>query len=286
MLSKNKKIYFSKMHGLGNDFVVIDKINQNIPLSKNIIKKISNRNTGIGFDQLLIVENPKKINCDFYYRIFNADGSEVAQCGNGARCFVYFLHLKKLTTKKKILVQTKYNDMLIHYIDKKNIIVNMGHPKFNSNNVPKFKLKNFNLNVIKINDIIIEFGTIFIGNPHCIILVKDINNCSVKKIGRLLNNHILFPEGINVNFVQIVSLNHIMLRVYERGVGETRACGSGACASVVHGIIQNILQKKVIVTLLGGNLEIFWSGFGDSVYMKGPAEHVYDGYIDINCFET
>lgn len=286
MLNKNKVLYFSKMHGLGNDFVILDRINQEFHLSSKIVQKISHRNTGIGFDQLLIVENSKNINYDFYYRIFNANGSEVAQCGNGARCFSYFTYLKKMTKKKNIIVQTQNSHIVIQFIDKNNIIVNMGNPKFNVLNIPKFTLKNFSLKTIRIHDHIITYGTIFIGNPHCIIIVKNLHQYPISDIGQLLNNHPLFPEGVNVNYMQIISADHIILRVYERGVGETQACGSGACASAIFGVIQGILKKTVFVTLPGGNLKISWNGFGHDVYMTGPAEHVYDGYINKRFFQV
>ncbi|CAL4324634.1 Diaminopimelate epimerase [Buchnera aphidicola (Panaphis juglandis)] len=271
---------FSKMHGLGNDFIVFDKINQNFLLNSSIIQKISNRNTGIGCDQVLIVEKSNNIKFDFYYRIFNSDGSEASQCGNGARCFAYFVYLKKLTQKKSIIVKTKYNSLLINIIDKDNIIVNMGKPLFNINNIPNFSISNFQIHDIKVDNNIFYFSEIFIGNPHCVILVKDIDHAPVDTVGSFLNQNSRFKNGVNVNFMKIISSNHIMLRVYERGVGETQACGSGACASVVSGIIQNVLKKDVIVELMGGVLKISWGGFNHSVYMNGPAKHVYDGYIN------
>ncbi|QCI26178.1 diaminopimelate epimerase [Buchnera aphidicola] len=281
MLNKNKKIYFSKMHGLGNDFVIIDGIYQEFTLSCKFIQKMSDRYTGIGFDQLLLVEKANNIRYDFYYRIFNADGSEAAQCGNGARCFAYFLYLKKISQKKKNILETKNSNIVIQFINKSNIIVNMGKPLFNEINIPKFKYENFQLTTINFNNDCITFGAIFIGNPHVVIIVNNINDCDINNIGIFFNTHNKFPEGINVNFMQVVSSKHILLRVYERGVGETKACGSGACASVVFGIIQGILHNQVVVTLPGGDLEITWNGFSHSVYMKGPAEHVYDGCINM-----
>ncbi|CAL4324726.1 Diaminopimelate epimerase [Buchnera aphidicola (Myzocallis carpini)] len=275
-------MYFSKMHGLGNDFVVIDNINQNVTFSIKMIKKLSNRNTGIGFDQLLLVEKSNNKKYDFYYRIFNSDGSEVFQCGNGARCFAYFVYLKKLTNKKKIFVKTYTSDICIKIINKNEIIVNMGKPKFNIHNIPKFHIDNFSLQTLNINNQIIQFGNIFIGNPHCIIVVHNIKKYPVGKIGKIINsNYNDFPDGVNVNFMEVISPNSIILRVYERGVGETQACGSGACASVVFGILQKILSSSVVVTLSGGNLKISWMGDTHSVYMSGPAEHVYDGYIKV-----
>uniref|UniRef100_UPI003F5D0447 diaminopimelate epimerase n=1 Tax=Buchnera aphidicola TaxID=9 RepID=UPI003F5D0447 len=282
MINK-KKIFFSKMHGLGNDFVVIEKINQEVSCIKKIIKIFSNRYTGIGFDQLLLVERSSNKKFDFYYRIFNCDGSEVYQCGNGARCFAYFVYLKKLTYKKKIFIKTYNTEMFIHLFNKNNIVVNMGKPNLYFKQFPLFCSKQEDVYNIEIDNKIIKFGLVSIGNLHCVIIVKDIKTCSVNKIGSFLNaQHTLFPNGINVNFIEIISNKSILLRVYERGVGETRACGSGACASVVFGITQKLLTSTVSVVLLGGSLEVMWSGYNHFVYMNGPAEHIYDGYIYID----
>ncbi|CAL4043674.1 Diaminopimelate epimerase [Buchnera aphidicola (Phyllaphis fagi)] len=275
-------MFFSKMHGLGNDFVIINKINQNFYLSSHIITKLSNRYTGIGFDQLLIIEKSKHPKYDFYYRIFNANGSEVTQCGNGARCFAYFVYLKKITNKKIIILQTKTNNIHIKICNKNNIEVNIGKPIFNPTKIPMLFPNMFKKYHIKINNKKIEFGAVFIGNPHCIIIVDNIKTYPVHTIGNLLSKHYLFPNHMNINFMQIINTNHILLRVYERGVGETQACGSGACASVVIGIMWNLLKSVVTVTLPGGNLKIYWKGLNHSIYMIGPAEHVYDGQIYIN----
>ncbi|MCW5197061.1 diaminopimelate epimerase [Buchnera aphidicola] len=273
-------MFFSKMHGLGNDFVIINKINQNFYFSKNTIYKLANRHTGIGFDQLLIIEKPKNVKYDFYYRIFNSNGLEVNQCGNGARCFAYFVYFKKITSKKKIILQTKTNILYITIHNENNIEVNMGKPSFYPHQIPILFPNILKKYSIKINNTIIKFGAIYIGNPHCVIIVNDINTYPVHTMGRLLSKHYLFPDHINVNFIQIINSNHIFLRVYERGVGETQACGSGACASVVIGIMWKLLDSEVQVTLPGGNLKILWTGsLQDYIYMIGPAKHVYDGQI-------
>lgn len=281
MLKIKKNIYFSKMHGLGNDFVIIDKINQVFNISKKIIQNISNRNTGIGFDQLLIIEKSDSKKYDFYYRIFNANGMEVSQCGNGARCFAYFVYLKKLIKKKIFFIKTHTNCMQVEIYNKNKIIINMGKPIFDPKNIPILFPKMLKKYCMILNNKNIYFGAVSIGNPHCVIFVDDIKNYPVKKIGFLISKNILFPNEINVNFIQIINSNHILLRVYERGVGETKACGSGACAAVVIGNIQKVLKSRVKVTLLGGNLDISWNGLGHSIYMTGPAVHVYDGYINL-----
>ncbi|CAL4324982.1 diaminopimelate epimerase [Buchnera aphidicola] len=272
---------FSKMHGLGNDFVIINKINQFFNISSIQIQKLSDRNTGIGFDQLLIVEKSDDLNFDFFYRIFNSNGSEVSQCGNGARCFAYFVFLKKITHKKQLVLKTHTNIIYVKIYNKYQIKVNMGIPVFNPDKIPMLFPEALKKYSIIINSKKIFFGAVSIGNPHCVIIVNDILKYPIHELGSLISQHVLFPEQINVNFIQIINRNHIIFRVYERGVGETKACGSGACAAVVVGIIQDFLDSKVRVTLLGGDLNISWNGLDHAVYMVGPAEHVYDGNINL-----
>ncbi|CUR53767.1 Diaminopimelate epimerase [Serratia symbiotica] len=274
-------MWFSKMHGLGNDFIILDGINQNIQFSSKLIKKLSNRNTGIGFDQLLIVESSNNPKLDFNYRIFNANGNEVTQCGNGARCFAYFVQKKGLTKKKKIHVSTKTGNIIMNIIKNNKISVNMGKPNF------KKKITFHLIQSIKeINDTyknlnIKLFGIVSIGNPHCVIQVTNINSEKIKLIGSILEKNKCFPERANIGFIKIITKKCIKLRVYERDVGETKACGSGACAAVAIGIQKKILSNKVHVKLLGGNLSIYWKGKNDSLFMIGPATHVYDGFIKI-----
>jgi len=275
-------IKFTKMHGLGNDFVVIDAINQNISLTSSQIKFIADRNFGIGCDQLLLVEKPVSNNADFKYRIFNADGSEVAQCGNGARCFARFIRDKKLLTKDKITVDTD-SGQLILTLDKDGLItVNMGIPRHLPKEIPLDTEQQALTYTLLVNHTEIVFGAVSMGNPHAVITVKDINTEPVAKIGEALESHTFFPERANIGFMQIINRQHIKLRVYERGAAETLACGSGACAAVVIGIEQQQLdQENITVELPGGQLEINWAGPGHPVFMKGPATSVFEGQIEL-----
>lgn len=272
---------FSKMHGLGNDFVIINNINKNFKFSTNIINKLSNRNFGIGFDQLLIIESPHNIHYDFYYRIFNANGTEVFQCGNGIRCVAYFIKLKQLTNKKILKINTQKVSMLVQILNNKLIKVNMGKPNFIPNKIPFIIDKQRNFYKIKISSTqYINCGIVSLGNPHCIIIVNTFNILYMNNIYNILTQNKCFPEKINIGFMKIINNNFIKLRVYERDVGETLACGSGACAAVAVGIKQSLLLKNVCVELLGGTLEIYWEGPGYELYMTGSAEHVYDGIIN------
>ena len=267
------------MHGLGNDFVVIDNITQNVFFSKEKILSLADRNFGIGFDQLLLVEPPYDPEQDFHYRIFNSDGSEVAQCGNGARCFARFVRLKGLINRNKISVSTKSGRMILYLEKDGNVTVNMGRPNFVPEQVPFKANKQENTYIIREDDQTFFCGVVSMGNPHCVIEVEDINNIDIETIGPLLGKHERFSEGVNVGFMQIVNKQEIKLRVYERGAGETLACGSGACAAVAVGQIQNKLGHDVKVTLLGGDLKIRWQGKDAMLKMTGPAEHIYDGQI-------
>jgi len=276
-----KKINFSKMHGLGNDFMVINCIEENFILSSSIIKKLSNRYTGIGFDQLLVVEKSNSSLFDFHYRIFNSNGNEVEQCGNGARCFGLFLLLKGLTNKNKILVSTKKTHLIIEFMSNNMIKVNMNEPNFELNYLSFSKNLSYKKFSIKLLNESLICSLVSIGNPHCIIKVECIKNAPVNTIGKNIEQNSIFPKGINVSFMEILHKNYIKLRVYERDVGETNACGSGACAAVAIGIAQKLLSNTVEVELLGGKLTIKWKGFGYPLYMIGPAKHIYDGYIYI-----
>jgi diaminopimelate epimerase len=279
--NKHRKslIHFSKMHGLGNDFVVIDNITQNVFFSKEKISKLADRNFGIGFDQLLLVEPPYDPEQDFHYRIFNADGSEVSQCGNGARCFARFVKNKGLINRNKISVSTKSGRMILYLEKDGNVTVNMGKPNFIPEQIPFKANKQENTYIIREADQTFFCGAVSMGNPHCVVQVDDIDNIDIATIGPILGNHERFTEGVNVGFMQIVNKNEIKLRVYERGSGETLACGSGACAAVAVGQIQNKLSQDVKVVLLGGELKIRWQGGDTMLKMTGPAEHIYDGQI-------
>ncbi|PPI87679.1 diaminopimelate epimerase [Candidatus Pantoea edessiphila] len=272
---------FSKMHGIGNDFMIIDAITQKFNLSKEMINKISNRHIGVGFDQLLIVESSHNPDFDFHYRIFNSNGTEVFQCGNGARCFAIFVKLKGLTNKNNIKVTTKTTNMILEIIHDNLVCVDMNEPIFEPSKIPLKMCQTQELYSIEIDDRCFKFGMVSIGNPHCVIQVQDIKTAQVNFLGPLIEKHSYFPESTNVNFMEVVNNENIRLRVYERGVGETYACGSGACAAVACGIIQGILSSKVSVNLIGGTLSVSWNGIGKPIYMTGPATHVYDGYIYI-----
>ncbi|EKM26500.1 diaminopimelate epimerase [Vibrio sp. HENC-03] len=271
--------HFSKMHGLGNDFMVVDCITQNVFFSQDLIRRLADRHTGIGFDQLLVVEAPYDPESDFHYRIFNADGSEVEQCGNGARCFARFVRLKGLTNKYSISVSTKKGKMILDVEDDGEVTVNMGVPEFEPNKIPfkaKQKEKTY---IMRAGDKTLFCGAVSMGNPHVVTVVDDVDTAEVETLGPLLESHERFPERVNAGFMQVVNRNHIRLRVYERGAGETQACGSGACGAVAVGILQGLLDENVKVSLPGGDLRISWQGPGKPLFMTGPATHVFDGQL-------
>ncbi|HCM0712640.1 TPA: diaminopimelate epimerase [Vibrio parahaemolyticus] len=271
--------HFSKMHGLGNDFLVVDCITQNVFFSQDLIRRLADRHTGVGFDQLLVVEAPYDPETDFHYRIFNADGSEVEQCGNGARCFARFVRLKGLTNKYSISVSTKKGKMILDVEDDGEVTVNMGVPEFEPNKIPfkaKQKEKTY---IMRAGDKTLFCGAVSMGNPHVVTVVDDVDTADVDTLGPLLESHERFPERVNAGFMQVVSRDHIRLRVYERGAGETQACGSGACGAVAVGILQGLLDESVKVSLPGGELHISWQGPGKPLFMTGPATHVFDGQL-------
>ncbi|EGQ8065911.1 diaminopimelate epimerase [Vibrio parahaemolyticus] len=271
--------HFSKMHGLGNDFMVVDCITQNVFFSQDLIRRLADRHTGVGFDQLLVVEAPYDPETDFHYRIFNADGSEVEQCGNGARCFARFVRLKGLTNKYSVSVSTKKGKMILDVEDDGEVTVNMGVPEFEPNKIPfkaKQKEKTY---IMRAGDKTLFCGAVSMGNPHVVTVVDDVDTADVDTLGPLLESHERFPERVNAGFMQVVSRDHIRLRVYERGAGETQACGSGACGAVAVGILQGLLDESVKVSLPGGELHISWQGPGKPLFMTGPATHVFDGQL-------
>jgi len=274
-------IHFTKMQGLGNDFVVIDAINQQISLTPEQIRFLANRNFGVGCDQLLLVERPVSTTADFKYRIFNADGSEVSQCGNGARCFARFVRDKKLTDKNEITVDTDAGQLLLHFDECGQITVNMGIPRHDPAHIPLLAQEESRFYSVMVNDAEKAFGAVSIGNPHAVLQVNDIKSAPVAELGAELENHAFFPERANIGFMQIIDRHHIKLRVYERGAAETLACGSGACAAVVVGVEQNQLDHDVTVALPGGELKIHWSGRGAPVLMTGPAVSVFEGQIQL-----
>ncbi len=271
--------HFSKMHGLGNDFMVVDCITQNVFFSQDLIRRLADRHTGVGFDQLLVVEAPYDPETDFHYRIFNADGSEVEQCGNGARCFARFVRLKGLTNKYSISVSTKKGKMTLDVEDDGEVTVNMGEPEFEPSKIPfkaKQKEKTY---IMRTGDKTLFCGAVSMGNPHVVTVVDDVDTAEVETLGPLLESHERFPERVNAGFMQVVDRNNIRLRVYERGAGETQACGSGACGAVAVGILQGLLDENVKVSLPGGDLRISWQGPGKPLFMTGPATHVFDGQL-------
>lgn len=275
------QVQFSKMHGLGNDFVVVDNVTQNVFFSKEKIMQLADRNFGIGFDQMLMVEPPYDPEQDFHYRIFNADGSEVSQCGNGARCFARFVRMKGLTNRNKIVVSTKAGRMVLYLEKDGQVTVNMGKPRFEPEEVPLKANKEEGTYIIRAGENTVFCGAVSMGNPHCVMQVDDVDTADVENLGPLLEQHERFPEGVNVGFMQVVSSNHIRLRVFERGAGETLACGSGACAAAAIGQIQGKLGKDVRVDLPGGSLKIRWQGKDNVLKMTGPAEHIFDGFIHL-----
>ncbi|HIF55547.1 MAG: diaminopimelate epimerase [Methylococcales bacterium] len=275
-------IKFTKMHGLGNDFVVIDAINQQIALTTEQIRYIADRNFGVGCDQLLLVEKAVTKTADFKYRIFNADGSEVGQCGNGARCFARFVRDKKLSDKDDIIVDTHSGQLILSFAQDDLITVNMGIPRHSPADIPINMEQELRRYSLQVNHDTISFGAVSMGNPHAVIQVDDIQSAQVSELGMMLESHSIFPERANIGFMQVINRQHIKLRVYERGAAETLACGSGACAAVVIGIEQQLLdQQDIKVELLGGNLTINWPGRGHAVTMQGLAASVFEGHIKL-----
>lgn len=272
---------FSKMHGLGNDFMVVDAVTQNVYFSPELIRRLADRHLGVGFDQMLVVEPPYDPELDFHYRIFNADGSEVAQCGNGARCFARFVRLKGLTNKRDIRVSTQTGRMVLSVTDDDLVCVNMGEPNFDPQAVPFRAAKAEKTYIMRAAEQTVLCGVVSMGNPHCVLQVDNVKTAKVELLGPVLEGHERFPERANIGFMQVVSRDHIKLRVYERGAGETQACGSGACAAVAVGIQQELLSEEVHVELPGGSLHIRWKGPGNPLFMTGPATHVYDGFIHL-----
>ena len=274
-------IQFSKMHGLGNDFMVVDGITQKIFFSPEMIRRLADRHFGIGFDQLLLVEPPYDPEQDFHYRIYNADGSEVQQCGNGARCFARFVRLKGLTNKDRIAVSTMSGRIVLQLEQDNQVTVNMGVPEFEPAKVPFRAQKAEKTYLLRVAEQTVMCGVVSMGNPHCVLEVEDVKTAPVETLGAELESFDRFPERVNVGFMELVSANEIRLRVFERGAGETMACGTGACAAAVVGIAQGKLRDRVKVHLPGGTLQIAWKGPGNPVFMTGPAEHVFDGEIEL-----
>jgi diaminopimelate epimerase len=275
------KLEFSKMHGLGNDFVVIDAIHQTVDLSSGQVRALADRHTGIGCDQLLLVERAQGPEADFRYRIFNADGGEVGQCGNGARCFMRFVHERGLTDRRDITVETRSGLLQLTLEADGQVTVDMGEPRLRPADVPFDADAPAHSYPLQVGERELEVAALSMGNPHCVLMVDDIGQAPVSELGPQIEQHTRFPERVNVGFMQIIDPEHIRLRVFERGAGETQACGSGACAAVVAGRLWDQLAPRVHVALHGGDLVVKWAGEGSPVYMTGPATQVFLGEIDL-----
>ncbi|TAL63875.1 MAG: diaminopimelate epimerase [Legionella sp.] len=273
-------IQFTKMHGLGNDFMMLDGVHQKLEFTTNDIAQWSQRNTGVGFDQCLIIEPSSSPDIDFNYRIFNADGQEVGQCGNGARCLALFAHRYGLTTKTQLRVATRTTRMQLMINPDKTVTVDMGIPQLKPSSIPllaqqqepEYELKLLDGNSVQIH-------AIQVGNPHAVLLVSDVQTAPVQQLGAQICQHPHFPEQTNVGFMQIISPTHIKLRVFERGAGETQACGSGAVAAVAIGRLYHQLAAEVRVSLPGGDLIIHWPNKNEPILLTGPATFVYEGSL-------
>ncbi|ETN93127.1 Diaminopimelate epimerase [Gammaproteobacteria bacterium MOLA455] len=272
---------FTKMHGLGNDFVVIDAVTQNVRITASMVRRLADRKTGIGCDQVLIVEPPSAADIDFDYRIFNCDGAEVEQCANGARCLARFVHDRQLTGKKSIRVQTSNRVMTLNLINKNLVAVDMGAPELDPPAIPFQADEPALLYDIDINGQVQSIAAVSMGNPHAVLTVTDVDTAPVAELGAALETHERFPNRVNVGFMQIINRTEIKLRVFERGAGETEACGSGACAAAVASIQQELVDSPVTVHLTRGSLKIDWQGAGHPLIMSGPAKTVFHGRIRI-----
>lgn len=272
---------FTKMQGAGNDFVVIDAYSENIALNANQIKKIANRYFGVGCDQLLMVEKSTSASVDFKYRIFNADGGEVEQCGNGARCFARFVAEKGLTDKYEISVETASGLIVLQLKADGQVTVNMGAPIFEPARIPFSTANRQAQYPLQLQSETITIFAVSMGNPHAVTVVDNAEQAKVEILGPQIESHIDFPQHVNAGFMQVLNSHEIKLRVYERGSGETLSCGTGACAAAVSGIGLGLLQSPVLVNTRGGKLSIAWAGEATPVMMTGPAEFVFEGQLEI-----
>lgn len=276
------RLQFTKMQGLGNDFVVLDGISQPVELTPAAYRFLADRHFGIGCDQILLVEPPTSPDADFRYRIFNADGGEVEQCGNGARCFVRFVTDKGLTDKREIRVETARGMIVPRLEDNGLVTVNMGVPRFEPRDIPMIADQRAVHYALHVGADTVDITAVSMGNPHAVQFVEAIDAAPVESQGPLVERHARFPERVNAGFAQVLSREAIRLRVYERGAGETLACGTGACAAVVAGILRGLLAAQVRVVTRGGELMISWDGEGQPVWMTGPAVTVFEGEIALD----
>jgi diaminopimelate epimerase len=274
------KLKFTKMHGLGNDFVVIDAVNQRISLSPEQLRRLADRHLGIGCDQVLLIEKAEG-DADFRYRIFNADGGEVEQCGNGARCFVRYVHDHGMTGKKEVRIETLSGVVIPKLEANGEVTVNMGVPKFDPGEIPFIADQRALTYPLRLDDKEVEISVVSMGNPHAVQVVSDLDDAPVLTEGPLIEKHSRFPQRVNAGYMQVIDPHHIRLRVYERGAGETLACGTGACAAAVAGIQRGLLESPVRVSFSTGNLFIRWEGENQPVWMTGPAITVFDGEIEL-----
>jgi len=272
---------FTKMHGLGNDFMVIDAINQQVALTPQQVRALADRHCGIGFDQLLLVEAASDGDSDFRYRIFNADGGEVGQCGNGARCFMQFVHEQDLTRNDRVRVETRNGLLELVRNPDGQVTVDMGVPRLAPAEIPFEVAAQALRYTLDVDGERLEIGAVSMGNPHAVLRVADVASAPVAALGPRIESHPLFPERVNAGFMEVQDRGHIRLRVFERGAGETLACGSGACAAVAVGRLWDELDETVRVTVKGGDLVVSWPGPGAPVMMTGPATTVYQGRIEL-----
>jgi diaminopimelate epimerase len=275
------KLEFTKMQGLGNDFVLINAMDRPVSLTPAQIRHMADRHSGIGFDQLLLLAPSTIPSADVMYRVFNADGSEGGQSGNGARCIGRYIRENSIVEKDVISAQTINGIIHIYFEGENTIRVDMGVPRFEPKDIPMASRQRQHSYSVELVGGIIEVFSLSMGNPHAVIMVDDIDSADVEMLGKQLQQHSLFPESVNVGFLQIVDRTHVLLRVYERGAGETLACGTGACAAVVAGICDNKLDKEVVVGLKRGNLVISWEGENSVVWMTGPAVTVFEGHMTL-----
>jgi len=275
------RIRFAKMQGQGNDFVVIDGVRQAVALTPDRVKALADRHFGVGFDQLLLVEKAQSPGNDFRYRIFNADGGEVEQCGNGARCFARFVNDEGLTAKREIRVETAGGVIQPRIEDSGQVTVDMGAPRFDPRDVPFEAAAPQLVYPLSVAGVEVEVSVLSMGNPHAVQVVEDVDRAPVATQGPLIENHPRFPQRVNAGYMQPLSRSHIRLRVWERGAGETLACGTGACAAVAAGIRRGLLGPEVRVSTRGGDLVIRWNGGTSPVMMTGDAVRVFDGELEI-----
>jgi len=280
-MPRRPHLNFTKMHGTGNDFVVVDLISQRFKLRPRDVRKIADRHFGVGCDQLLVVEAPRNPDTDFRYRIYNADGGEVEQCGNGARCFARFVRDQKLTRKRVITAETAGGVIELRMRGNHEVEVDMGVPRLEPADIPLNAAARAECYTLDVDGRELEIGAVSMGNPHAVTRVDSVVDADVEGLGPLIENHPDFPNRVNAGFMEIVNDGEIRLRVFERGVGETLACGTGACAAVVYGNLRGWLRDSVTVELPGGKLSISWAGEGHPVIMTGPTAVVFEGSIRI-----